>query len=60
MVKPNKEQFQEYVEITKNGVSNLFDGEYICRESKTGLTPDICRCIHRHFTDLENEFKINC
>lgn len=57
MVKPNKEQFKEYVEITKNGVSNLFDGEYICEESKTGLTTDICRYIHRHFTELEIEYE---
>lgn len=56
MVKPNKEQFQEYVEITKNGVSNLFDGEYICEVSKTGLTVDMCRCITKHFTELQNEF----
>ena len=56
MTKPTKEQFQEYVEITKSGVSNLFDGEYICKESKTGLTEDMCRCIVRHFTELQNEF----
>jgi len=38
MTKPNKAQFQEYVEISDRGVSNLFDGECICKESKTGLT----------------------
>ena len=58
MTKPNKEQFQEYVDISGTGVSNLFDGEYICEKSKTGLTPDICRCITKHYTELSREYKI--
>ena len=57
MTKPNKEQFQEYKKITQSGISNLFDGKYICEVSKTGLTQDICRCIHKNFTELENEFE---
>ena len=58
MTKPNKEQFQEYIKITDKGISNLFDGEYICAQSTTGLTVDICRCIHKHFTELAKEFEI--
>ena len=57
MTKPTKEQFQEYVVITGKGVSNLFDGKYICEQSTTGLTPDICMCITKHFTELAREFK---
>lgn len=57
MKKPTKEQFEEYVAITDKGVSNLFDGADICKQSKTGLTPEICICITRHFADLAREFK---
>ena len=60
MTKPNKAQFQEYVEISDRGVSNLFDGECICKESKTGLTVDMCRCINKHFTELSEEFNVRC
>lgn len=60
MTKPTKEQFQEYVVITDKGVSNLFDGAYICEQSKTGLTPDICICIHKHFSELSTEFGKGC
>lgn len=57
MTKPTKEQFEEYVAITNNGVSNLFNGEDICKQSKTGLTTDICLCIIRYFTELNREFQ---
>lgn len=59
MTRPTKEQFEEYIEISGRGVSNLFDGEYICSESKTGLTKDICKFIHRYFTDLAKDFEID-
>lgn len=59
MTKPNREQFQEYIKISGNGVSNLFDGKYICEQSNTGLTQDMCRCITKHFTELANEYEIN-
>ena len=59
MTRPTKEQFEEYVEISGRGVSNLFDGEYICRESKTGLTTDMCKCISRYFTELAKDFEID-
>lgn len=59
MTKPTKEQFQEYVNIRDSGVSNMFDGEYICAISKTGLTKDICLCIIKHFTELANEFGVD-
>ena len=57
MTKPTKEQFQEYVDITGRGVSNLFDGKYICEQSVTGLTKDTCIFIHRHFAELLKEFE---
>ena len=57
MTKPTREQFEEYVAITDSGVSNLFDGKYICEKSKTGLTTDICLCIIKHFTELNKEFR---
>lgn len=59
MTKPTKEQFQEYIEISGRGVSNLFDGKYICAESKTGLTQDVCRCITKHFSEIADEYEIN-
>ena len=60
MKKPTKEQFEEYVAITNRGVSNLFDGEDICKQSKTGLTTDICLCIIKHFSELAEEFENKC
>lgn len=56
MSNPTKEQFQEYVKITDSGISNLFDGKYICDVSKTGLTTEICRHIAKHFTELSEKF----
>ena len=58
MTKPTREQFKEYIEITDSGVSNLFNGKYICEQSKTGLTTDICSCIIKHFSELSKEFQI--
>ena len=49
-------QFEEYVEVTNNGVSNLFDGECICKDSKTGLTREKCRYIIKHFSELSKKF----
>ena len=60
MTKPTREQFKEYVAITNSGVSNLFDGKYICEQSKTGLTTDICLCIIKHFSELDREFQTGC
>lgn len=56
MTKPTQEQFFEYVAISDSGVSNLFDGKYICEQSKTGLTQDMCICIAKHFSELQKEF----
>jgi hypothetical protein len=58
MTKPTREQFKEYLEIADSGVSNLFDGKYICEVSKTGLTTDICVCIVKYFSELSKEFQI--
>ena len=59
MRKPTKEQFQEYISISNSGISNLFDGKYICEVSKTGLTPEICVCINKRFIELAREFDID-
>lgn len=57
MKKPTKEQFDEYVALTDKGISNIFDGVELCKQSKTGLTTDICLCIIKHFSELNKEFQ---
>lgn len=56
MLKPTKEQFEEYIKLSESGFTNLFDGRYICEVSETGLTTDMCKCIVKHFDALAKEF----
>ena len=58
MTKPSKDQFQEYIRLNESGFANLFDGRYICDVSQTGLTPDMCKCIVKHFDALAKEYGV--
>ena len=41
MIKPTKEQFEDYVRIQMSGVTNMFDATRVCTLSDTGLTRPI-------------------
>ena len=56
--KPTKEQFVEYVSIRDWGVTNMWNVDYVCELSDSGLTKDICLYIMKHFTDLANEYEV--
>lgn len=57
-MKPNEEQFTEYVAIRNSGVTNMFDVRFICDISCTGLTKEICLYIMQHFAELAEEYDV--
>lgn len=59
MIKPTKEQFEEYVNIRDSGVTNMFDINFITKISVTGLNKDICFYIMKHFVELSEEFSVS-
>lgn len=58
LVKPTKEQFEEYVAIRDSGVTNMFDVGFIIDISTTGLTREICHYIMHYFKDLAEEYEV--
>ena len=56
--KPTKEQFEDYVRIRNSGAVNMWDITYICDESYTGLTKDMCFYIMDNFTKLADEYGV--
>ena len=56
--KPTKEQFEEYVAIRDSGITNMFDIDFICRMSGTGLTTQNCLYIMDNFTSLAEEYGV--
>lgn len=57
-VKPNKDQFVEYVSIRDSGETNMYDIKYIEGISLTGLNKEICFYIMKHFTELADEYGV--
>ena len=57
--KPNKEQFQEYVDIRNSGVTNMMDVTYITTISDTGLDKPMCFYIMSHFEELAKEYEVD-
>lgn len=57
-MKPTQEQFAEYVDIRRSGITNMCDIRFIVSISTTGLTRDICMYIMNHFVELSDEFLI--
>lgn len=57
-MKPNEEQFTEYVRIRNSGVTNMFDVRFITDISCTGLTKEICLYIMQHFAELADEYGV--
>ena len=56
--KPTKEQFEEYVAIRDEGITNMFDLGYITQYSETGLNKGICIYIMKHFRELAEEYEV--
>lgn len=61
MIKPTKEQFEDYVRIQKSGVTNMFDSTRVCTLSDTGLTrPILYYIMHgNNYDDLAKEYGVN-
>lgn len=57
-MKPTKQQFEEYVNIQREGITNMCDIRFICGYSLTGLTRDICMYIMDHYMELCEEYGI--
>lgn len=57
-MKPTKEQFEEYVAIRDEGITNMFDLRFITQYSDTGLNKEICIYIMKHFNELAEEYKV--
>lgn len=59
MMKPTREQFEEYVEIRDSGITNMFDVRFIESYSETGLNKPICIYIMQHFSELAEEYGVS-
>ena len=57
--KPTKEQWVDYLNIQKSGVTNMNHVSNVVRYSKAGLTPEICYYIMNFYRELEAEYKIS-
>ena len=57
IIKPTKEQFEEYVAIRDSGVTNM-DIRYITTVSTTELKKEHCIYIMQHFSELANEYEV--
>ena len=58
MIKPTKEQFEEYVSIRNSGITNIFDTRFIESISDTGLDKNICTYIMHYFSELAEEYEV--
>lgn len=58
MIKPTREQFEEYVAIRDSGVTNMFNVTLITEISWEGLTKENCFYIMEHFTELAEEYGV--
>lgn len=58
MIKPTKEQFEDYIAIRDSGITNMFDIPFVCAISQSGLSEGNCRYIMVHFLDLAREFNV--
>ena len=56
LIKPTKEQFEDFVLMRNSGVTNMFDVQKICELSTTGLNREICLYIMIHFSELSEEY----
>lgn len=56
--KPTKEQFQDYVRIQRQGVTNMFCINNVINLSRTGLTTDICLYIMDNYDELREEYDV--
>ena len=57
-MRPNKEQFDEYVRIKNSGMTNMTDIKFLTTISTTGLTEYICLYIMQHFVELTKEYGV--
>ena len=58
LIKPTKEQFEDFVFIRNSGVTNMYDTRTVCALSYSNLTEGICRYIMAHFLELAEEFNV--
>ena len=59
-IKPNKVQMEEYVRIQMSGVTNMCAVNTISAISDEGLTKAHCMYIMEHYTELVDEYQIDC
>lgn len=55
-IKPTKEQFLEYEEIRKSGITNMYATNIIRTISETGLDTERCLYIYDHYDELMEEY----
>ena len=58
-VKPNKEQFRDYLIVQKSGITNMYDVRFVCELSPHLLTKDMCLYIMEHYEELTEEYQIS-
>lgn len=61
MIKPTKEQFEDYVRIRDSGVTNMFDLHTILRLAVTELSTEHCMYIMHddNFKKLSEEYGVS-
>lgn len=59
MIKPTKEQFEDYVSIRDSGMTNMFDINRVCELSDTDITKEHCMYIMDNFEELAKEYEVD-
>lgn len=58
IIKPTKEQFEDFVRIRDSGVTNMWAINVVCDLSDTKLTIGHCLYIMEHFIELAEEYGV--
>lgn len=57
-IKPTKEQFLDYIDIQKSGITNMYAADVVCAFSEVGLTIENCLYIYDHYDELMEEYNV--
>lgn len=58
-IKPNKDQFKDYLIVQESGITNMLASNIVCSYSLHHLTKEHCLYIYAHYQELIDEYKIS-